>query len=117
MSGGGTMGEKVELVARPWPNGTAWDIWEANNCDQCVKEETCDLIGDLFLHGGLTAETATRMGWQPEYQKTGRWYCAEKQTEPIPPKPAAREMADAVATQLPGFDTLPAAPTSRGYPD
>jgi hypothetical protein len=94
-----------ENVARPWSNGTDWEIWEANNCDRCIKEPTCDLILAAFLNGGLTAEMAERMGWKDEYEITGRWFCAERETEPAPPKPAALEMAEAGAQQLPGFES------------
>lgn len=97
----------ADLVARPWSNGTDWEVWSSNNCDRCVKEPTCDLIGSFFLEGGLTAETAQRVGWTAAYDIDRRWFCAERQTEPAPSKPAAREMADAGATMLPGFDPTP----------
>jgi hypothetical protein len=53
---------------------------------------------------GLTAETAARMGWQDEYQETGRWFCAERELPDAPLKPAATVMAEAGVARLPGFD-------------
>lgn len=102
------------LVAQPWSNGTEWEIWEHNNCSRCVKEPTCDLIGDAFLHGGLTTETAARMGWKDEYDATRRWWCAELDVAQPPPKPAARVMEDAGAVRLPGFDVPAAAERVTG---
>jgi hypothetical protein len=96
----------TDLVARPWSNGTEWLIWESNNCDRCVKQATCDLPSSAWLEGGLTAETAARMGWQDEYQETGRWFCAERELPDAPPKPAALVMAEAGAQQLPGMEAV-----------
>jgi hypothetical protein len=96
-----------------WSNGTEFMIWEKNNCGRCVKATTedsdgcCDLddaIGLACLGDGLLApEIATRLGYAGE----PFFFCKEFQGRGKPePKPAAREMRDAGATPLPGFDSV-----------
>jgi len=91
---------------RIFSNGDQYRTWQHNNCDRCVKRPTCPLeeaIASACVRDGTIAQDiATRLG-MPDDDR-GRWWCKELQTWGTPePKPAAREMADAGAAELPGF--------------
>lgn len=108
------MGERIHL----WSNGFEFDHFEARNCARCVKsgdlenEPSCDLYDAITEamcgDGSFSPEIVARFGWQEEYRAVLGWPCKEFQAEgPIEPKPAAREMQEAGATMLPGFDVAP----------
>jgi hypothetical protein len=90
---------------RIWSNGEEFRIWEANNCDRCVKFETCEIAAAIavacFDDGTLAPAMVKRLGYTGEQ----RFWCQEIQTWGKPePKPAAHEVAAAGTPCLPGFD-------------
>jgi hypothetical protein len=103
--------ERIRLFS----NGEEYRNWEHNNCDRCVKRwpgngpALCDLEESLSVacidDGTVAPEIAARLGYAGDPQ----FWCAERQTEPTPPKTAAQEMAEAGVPMLEGFAPSPQA--------
>lgn len=57
------MSEKVDA---PWSNGSSYDHWVANNCDECRFRKTCRAFRDTMLaygfDGRLQKETLEFIG-------------------------------------------------------